>query len=118
MARVAAWFDIPVVDMGRAINFYEQVTGQKLKRMHVASGKETALFESDGCLFLAPEDKPSHFGSRIYLSADPNMDAWLKRIEVAGGKVLVPRTSIGGDRGYYAYFEDTEGNRIGLHAKD
>jgi predicted enzyme related to lactoylglutathione lyase len=118
MTRLAAWFDIPVTDMTRAIEFYQRVTGQKLKRMSVAPGKETALFECDGCLFLAPGDKPSHFGSRIYFRAHPNMDAWLKRIEAAGGKLLIPMTPIGDDRGYFAYFQDSEGNRVGLHARD
>ena len=115
MSRLAVWFDIPVADMDRAVKFYERVTGQKLKRMEVGGGKATALFESDGCLFSAPEDKPSHFGSRVYFNATPSIDEWLQRVEAAGGTVLVPRTSIGGDRGYFAYFEDSEGNRIGLH---
>jgi predicted enzyme related to lactoylglutathione lyase len=118
MGQLAVWFDIPVVDMGRAVTFYERVTGQKLKRIGVGPDKETALFESDGCLFSAPEDKPSHLGSRIYFDARPNIDEWLGRVKAAGGKVLVPRTAIGGDRGYFAYFEDSEGNRVGLHGKE
>ena len=115
MGSTIDWFDIPVADMARATRFYERVTGQKLKRMKMDSTKETALFESGGCLFQAPEDKPSHFGSRVYFSAEPGIDVWLKRIEEAGGKVLVPRQSTGG-HGYFAYFEDSEGNRVGLHA--
>jgi uncharacterized protein len=39
----------------------------------------------------------------------------LQRVEHAGGKILLPKTPISGDRGF-AYFEDTEGNRIGLHS--
>lgn len=35
-------------------------------------------------------------------------------VEGAGGDVLLPKTKIGGDRGFYAYFEDSEGNRVGL----
>jgi uncharacterized protein len=115
MSKLIVWFDIPVGVMGRAIAFYERVTGQKLKRQGVGPDKETALFESDGCLFSAPEDKPSHFGSRIYFDATPSINEWLQRVVEAGGKVLVSRTAIGGDRGFFAYFEDSEGNRIGLH---
>ena len=63
MKKLAAWFDIPVSDMTRAIAFYEHLTSQKLKRMPVDEKRETALFEADGCLFLAPEDKPSHLGA-------------------------------------------------------
>ena len=110
-----AWFDIPVSDIGRATEFYEHLTGQKLKRMRVDAGKETALFESGGCLFQAPEDKPSHFGSRVYFEAESGIEAWLRRVEDAGGKVLVPKQPAGG-HGFFAYFEDSEGNRVGLHA--
>jgi uncharacterized protein len=117
MKKLASWFDIPVADMARAVRFYEHVTSQKLQRLPVGENKETALFEADGCLFLAPEDKPSHFGSRVYLHADSGIDDWLRRVEAAGGRTLVPKTPIGADRGFFAYFEDTEGNRVGLHGK-
>lgn len=120
MAKVV-WFDIPVSDLGRAIDFYQALTTQELTRLSVGEDKETALFAggdggSDGCLFAAPEDQPSHYGSRVYFDANPSIDEWLSRVEPAGGRILVGRTSVGGDRGYFAYIEDTEGNRVGLHA--
>ena len=117
MTKVTSWFDIPVSDMARAVKFYEHVTAQKLPRMPVGDNKETALFEADGCLFLSPEDKPSHFGSRVYFNAASGIDDWLRRVEAAGGKTLVPKTPIGGGRGFFAYFEDSEGNRVGLHGQ-
>jgi len=117
MKKVVSWFDIPVSDMTRAIAFYERVTSQKLKRLPVGEDRETALFEGDGCLFLAPEDEPSHFGSRVYFNAESGVDNWLARVEAAGGKTLVPRTAIPSGHGYFAYFEDSEGNRVGLHGK-
>jgi len=117
------WFDIPVTDMTRAIAFYEALTGESLIRLPVGDDKETAIIPSAGggsagCLFLAPEDQPSHYGSRVYFDATPSMAEWISRAEQAGGKVLVPRTRIGGDMGFYAYLEDTEGNRIGLNTRD
>lgn len=117
MGNVVSWFDIPVNDMARAVRFYEQLTEKKLKRMPVQDGKETALLGEEGCLFHAPEDRPSHFGSRVYLNAEPSINEALKRVEAAGGRTLVPRTPTGG-HGYFAYFEDSEGNRVGLHAHD
>jgi len=113
--KITAWFDIPVADMTRAIKFYERLTGQTLKRIEMGAGKSTALFGSEGCLFQAAEDKPSHFGSRVYFNADPDINEWIKRVEDAGGKILVPRTPTGA-KGFFAYFEDSEGNRVGLHA--
>jgi uncharacterized protein len=120
MATVV-WFDIPVSDMGRAIDFYQALTEQELTRLPVGEDQETALFASGdrgsaGCLFAAPEDQPSHYGSRVYFDANPSIGEWLSRVEPAGGRILVGRTPVGGERGYYAYIEDTEGNRVGLHA--
>lgn len=122
MQNVVVWFDIPVSDMDRAIAFYEALTGQRLTRLPVAPGKETALFEAEGpgavsgCLFSAPEDQPSHYGSRVYLNANPSIDAWLSRVEPAGGKILVGKTPIASGQGFFAYIEDSEGNRVGLNA--
>lgn len=120
MASVV-WFDIPVSDMDRAIAFYQALTTQELTRLPVGEDKETALFPGEsggsaGCLFRAPEDHPSHDGSRVYFDANPSVDEWLSRVEPAGGRILVGRTPIGGGQGCYAYIEDSEGNRVGLHA--
>ncbi len=123
MSKVV-WFDIPVSDMSRAIAFYGALTGEELLRLPVGPDRETALFAgsgdggSPGCLFAAPEDQPSHYGSRVYFDANPSIDAWIERAEQAGGRVLVGRTPAGGDNGYFAYIEDSEGNRIGLNARD
>jgi len=120
MSKVV-WFAIPVADMTRAIAFYQTLTAEQLMRLPVGPGKETAIFASDdggaaGCLFAAPEDEPSHFGSRVYFDASPSIDEWLARVEPAGGRILVPKTEITGGRGVYAYIEDSEGNRIGLNS--
>lgn len=120
MSKVV-WFDIPVVDMTRAIGFYEALTGEQLVRLPVGEGRETAIFPAEdggaaGCLWAAPEDEPSHFGSRVYFQAGPSIDEWLGRVENAGGRILVGKTEIAGGRGVYAYIEDSEGNRVGLNA--
>ncbi len=120
MAKVV-WFDIPVADMGRAIEFHQTLTGQKLTRLPVGEDKETALFTfedggSAGCLFAAAEDQPSHYGSRVYFDANPSIDGWLSRVERAGGRILIGKALVGGDHGYYACIEDSEGNRVGLNA--
>jgi predicted enzyme related to lactoylglutathione lyase len=39
----------------------------------------------------------------------------LGRIEQAGGRTLVPKTSIG-EHGFIAHFIDSEGNRVALHS--
>jgi len=43
----------------------------------------------------------------------PSVDEHIKKIESAGGKVVMPKTQIG-DFGLYARVADTEGNVIGI----
>jgi uncharacterized protein len=123
MNHTVVWFDIPVSDMDRAIRFYEAVTQTKLERLALPTGEETALFAPKekgavtGSLFNSPNDKPSEFGSRVYFNAAPSINAWIKRIEDAGGRIVVPKTEISPERGFFAYFIDSEGNRVGLNAK-
>jgi predicted enzyme related to lactoylglutathione lyase len=38
-------------------------------------------------------------------------------VEAAGGKVLVPKFLITPEIGYCAFFQDSEGNRVGLHSR-
>ena len=43
------------------------------------------------------------------------IEAVLARVEANGGRTLTPMTDIG-EYGFYAYFEDSEGNRLGVHS--
>ena len=60
-----------------------------------------------------PSVEPSHNGTTVYLSVEA-IDPTLDDIKKAGGKTLIPRTSIG-EFGFMAHFEDSEGNRVALH---
>lgn len=113
------WFELPVVDLSRATKFYETVLATKLKP-EVFNGVPNAMFPNDngvgGALIKDPRRKPiGGDGALIYLNADGKLDACVGRIEAAGGKVLLPKTSIG-DPGFIAILVDTEGNQVGLHA--
>jgi predicted enzyme related to lactoylglutathione lyase len=114
----ATYFEIPVTDMKRAIAFYEQVFGFdfQLEEIH---GNHMALmpFTLDGsgisgALAKGEIYKPSHHGTLIYLRAE-NIDKTLDRAQLAGAKVLFPKTKAG-EFSYVAEIEDSEGNRIGL----
>jgi uncharacterized protein len=54
-------------------------------------------------------------GALIYLNGGDDLSIPFAKIEDAGGKILRPKTSLGGN-GYMAQFIDTEGNRIALHS--
>ena len=114
------WFEIPTTDMNRAKKFYEAVFEVELTPATVEN-VEMAWFPSDedgigasGTLIKTEALTPSHDGILIYFTA-PDIDGTLARVNANGGKTLTPKTSIG-EHGFYAYFEDSEGNRLGLHS--
>lgn len=118
-ANIANWFDIPVTDLDRAGRFYGVLIGQELMR-YEAPGIEGALFPAagvTGTLLKGDGFVPGHQGSVVYLDGGNDLSTILDRVEPAGGKILQPKTEINEDRGYFAYFEDSEGNRVGLHSK-
>ena len=115
------WFEIPVTDISRAKKFYETIFEISMEDMEM-SGMKYAMFPFDpmkgkvaGGLAQSPMHTPSATGSIIYLNANPDLQKVLDRIEKAGGKVTMPKTSIG-ENGYMAFFSDTETNTVALHS--
>lgn len=112
------WFEIPVVDMDRAVRFYDQVLGTPLKR-DVFMDVPHAIFpyerddDAGGALVYMPERKPSNQGVVLYLNTRA-LDACLTRVAKAGGKVVREKTDIG-PMGTFAWIQDSEGNLVGLH---
>jgi predicted enzyme related to lactoylglutathione lyase len=113
------WFEIPAGDIARAKRFYESAFGVKLADNEMGPSKmawfpmEMGSSGASGTLIQGPGYKPSHDGSLVYIHV-PKIDVALERIGKAGGKMLMPRTSIG-QHGFIAHFEDCEGNRVALH---
>ena len=115
-----AWFEIPVTDMARAVTFYESVfrlpirveTTEDDSMMGWFPMSESA-YGISGSLVKAKGYVPTLGGLVIYFS-EPNIDGTLERVRKSGGNVITEKTDIG-NYGYFAWFEDTEGNRIGLH---
>jgi uncharacterized protein len=126
MATIAAktnpvnWFEIPVKDVGRARKFYEKVfdkelTPEKMGEYDIAFfPMEQGAPGSAGMLIKGETYEPSHAGTVIYFSVNDIEDT-LRRINANGGKTVFPKKSIG-QYGFIAHFEDTEGNRLALHA--
>lgn len=113
------WFEIPVIDIDRAKKFYTASLGFPLEDMEMGPVKmamfpmDTEGFGAGGSLTQAENYTPSHTGTMVYFPVS-DIDATLQKIGAAGGKTLAPKASIG-EHGHIGLFEDTEGNRIGLH---
>jgi len=123
--NVSGWFEIPVLDMERAIKFYETVCGYKLER-HRMGDQDMAWFPwvensigSGGSLVYQPAMyKPSQDGVVVYLTAfSGDVSDELSRVETAGGKLVLEKTKISDEHGYYGLFIDTEGNKIAFHSR-
>ncbi len=115
--NAAEWFEIPSADIHKAIPFYNQVLGLQLEAKEFGPNR-VAIFPykepgAGGCLMQGPGMVPSGTGSVVYLST-ANIDRALEQVPVAGGTVVVPKTPIGPDRGFFARILDLEGNLVGL----
>jgi predicted enzyme related to lactoylglutathione lyase len=123
--NVVGWFEIPVVDMERAVRFYETVFGLQLSRNRLGP-LDMAWFPwvdksmgAGGSLVHFPDQyKPSAGGVVVYFTAwSGDVATELSRVESAGGKVLMEKKQISPEHGYMGLFLDTEGNRIALHSR-
>lgn len=121
MANAFGWVEIPAVNFERAVAFYSALYGHKIEPM-AGSPTPYAFLVRDmngvGGAIMQSNEKytTGQQGPLVYLTTGRDINEDLPKIESAGGKVLEPKTAIGGDMGYYAVFLDSEGNRLGLHS--
>ena len=114
-------FEIPYDDQSRAQKFYEDVFGWQIAKFpdmdyHMATTapsdenmKPKEVGSINGGLF--PKDST---GSHPVIVIDvPSLDDHIKKIESAGGKVIMPKLQVG-NFGLYARVSDTEGNVSGI----
>ena len=121
MKNAINWFEIPVKNFDKAKTFYETLFGSTMPLME-AMGMKSAFFPADlknggvgGCIIEGKGYEPTTNGSLVYLNGGDDLSVPLSKVEQAGGKIILPKTGIG-PHGFMAHFEDTEGNKIGLHS--
>lgn len=121
MANAINWFEIPVTDFTRAKKFYETILGTEITEMPFPSGRY-GMFPADmmnggvgGGLAQGEGFDPSDKGTVVYLNGGEDLSVPLSKVEQAGGKIVMPKTSIG-ENGFMAHFIDTEGNRVAFHS--
>lgn len=117
MANIIVWADIPVIDLERASKFYSAITGREVSTMPgetpvaliMGDREEGSIVSAD--LYVGT---PSKDGATVYFGSGGDMDGFIARVEQAGGKILQPKQFMDDMVGWIAFFEDTEGNRIGV----
>ncbi|MGL5318763.1 MAG: VOC family protein [Bacteroidales bacterium] len=118
------WFELPVIDMARAMQFYQTVFGYTFGPRIQSHCEDTEMvffpFRENksgimGSLTRSPFAKPSKEGVLIYFySPSEDLAVELSRVEPAGGKLLMPKTFINPQAGHMGLFLDSEGNRVAI----
>jgi len=116
MAGKVVHFEIPIDVNERGVAFYRQAFGWNLQQFGPVEYWTTEAGDGDGiggALTKRGADSPSLM---FYIAVD-DIDAALAAVEAAGGKRLTERMPIP-TVGWSAFFEDTEGNRVGIFQAD
>ena len=120
MKNLVAFFEIPAGNFERAVKFYEAVLGVELYAMDCETEKMAFFPEENGqcpgAVSWTNELNPSKDGVLINFQVE-NMETAMAAIEQNGGKITRPKTKIEAEgRGYFALFNDSEGNKVGLYS--
>jgi len=99
--------EIPVKDLARAKNFYEKLFGWQIE---ISPGNHYAKFSGGGFRRV----KEIHFGGITPFLEGDNLTSYTELVEKLGGKVMVAHETAG-DCGYCAFFQDPDGNVLGLY---
>lgn len=119
----ANWFEIPVLNFERAKGFYSRIYDYEMMETVMNSGRMGFLPmipESQGVGGAIVQGKdyiPTSMGVKIYLNGGSDLQVILDRVLAAGGEIITKKTKISDEIGYFAVFEDTEGNHISLHSR-
>jgi uncharacterized protein len=120
MKNLISIFEIPAKDFARAVNFYQTKLDISIEEIDM-DGVLMGLFPGDdnsvsGSVIKGSDYKPSADGVIIYLNGGENLQVVLDKVEANNGRIIIPKTQISPEAGFYALFIDTEGNKLGLHS--
>ena len=120
MNNLISIVEIPVTDFSRALKFYQAISGLAIEEMELDGNQMGILPNEEGTvnvvLVKGKDYNPTADGAVIYLNAGNDLQVMLNKVEQNGGQVILPKTEISPEMGYFALFIDTEGNKLGLHS--
>lgn len=117
-----AWFEIPVSNFPRAKAFYSEIFDYEMPEMQMGPNTMGFLLCEQGkgvggAIVYGDDYVPSTQGTVVYLAGGADLSVVLGRIAAAGGTVLVEKTMVAPEQGFFAHFLDSEGNKIGLFSE-
>ena len=118
MAAGIVWVEIPVLNMERALAFYNAIFRLQAEVYDDGERLSAVLWMIDGqagcSLTKTAGFRPGLDGIWVYIHCSDPLDEVLERVEAAGGTILTPHTPMGAS-GAYTAIQDTEGNTIALY---
>jgi uncharacterized protein len=120
MKNIVSIIEIPTSDFSRAVAFYKTILNVAIEEINM-EGTQMGVLPSDGktvsvVLVKGIDYQPTSEGTVVYFNAGDDLQPTLDKIEQNGGKVIVPKTQISPEIGFFSLFVDTEGNKLGLHS--
>jgi predicted enzyme related to lactoylglutathione lyase len=115
-----SWFEIPAVDFNQAVNFYNHIFGIEMLQ-NITDLTAMAFFPVTtgigGAVIASAVSIPSDKGPLLYLNGGDDLNNVLGKVEEVGGRIVMPKTLISEEAGYFAIFIDSQGNKLALHSK-
>lgn len=120
MQNLINWFEIPAKEFNRAVTFYRTILGVEINEVEMF-GTKMGLLPSDGknvsgAIVQGEDYQPSTEGTVVYLNGGNDLQDVLNKVEMNNGKIIVPKTQISPEMGYFGMFIDTEGNKMAVHS--
>lgn len=116
-----SWFEIPATDFQQAVHFYNNIFGIEMEQ-NITEANAMAYFPVTsgigGAIIAGPGSIPSDIGPLIYLNGGNDLNNVLNKVEDNGGRIVMPKTLISKDAGYFAIFIDSQGNKLALHSNN
>jgi predicted enzyme related to lactoylglutathione lyase len=118
LKNYASWFEIPAINFKQSLQFYNYI--YEIDMETSKNGEYTMAFFPakggvGGAIVCGPGSLPSEKGPLLYLNGGDDLNNILTRVTEAGGRVIMPKTLISKDSGYFAIFIDIEGNKMAFH---
>jgi len=116
-----SWFEIPAIDFQQAVDFYNHIFDITMEQNRTEVNAMAFFPVTSGIgggIVAGPGYVPSDHGPLLYLNAGEDLNDVLNKVEEVGGRIVMPKTLITEEMGYFAIFIDSQGNKLALYSKN
>ncbi|MCX6163916.1 MAG: VOC family protein [Ignavibacteriae bacterium] len=114
------WFELYVNDFEKSKDFFTQLFGWQFNLSQSTGSLYWNIFTGEGSIGggLMKKAVPEHSGQSVVLYVEiDDIKATLDKAVSFGGSIVMPKTLINENAGYFGLFNDIDGNVIGLWGK-